>query len=373
MRYLLLLAGFVTLAAGCVRRPPETMLPPPPRVTVRQPVPRAVIDYAEATGRTEAKETYEVRVRVKGFLKSVRFREGAIVQKGDLLYEIDPRTFEADLESVEAEAARLEALLKQARSEADRATRMRQNNAISEEEFIQKIAAQDTAAAGARKARAAVHSARLELGFTKITSPIDGRIGRTLVTEGNLVGYNEPTLLTTVVRLDPLYVYFDLPERVVLEYDMLVRERGAAALEGKVKAMLGFATDKGYPYVGRLDFRDNKVDPGTGTIRVRAVLDNPDLVLSPGLFCRVKVPISLPKERLLVPENALGQDQRGRFVLVVGADDMVEARPVQTAATTDDGFAVIESGLTRDDWVVVNGLQRARPGSKVAPARQSSP
>jgi membrane fusion protein, multidrug efflux system len=361
-RFFLVLA---VLGAGCNRQSSEDMAPPTPKVSVRQPSARPLVEMAEVTGRAEAPETYEVRVRVKGFLDSIKFREGARVKKGDLLYEIDPRTFKEDVESAKAEVGRLQAQLKQAGSEADRAQRMRQTSAISQDEFIQKMAAQDITLAAVRKAEAAARSAELELSFTRIVSPIDGVIGRTLVTRGNLVGYNEPTLLTTIVRSDPIYVYFDLPERLKLEYDRLVREQGATAFDARVAVQVGLVIDKGYPHKGVIDFVDNMVDPGTGTIRLRAVVDNKAGILTPGLFCRVKIPIGAPRDRWLVPENAVGLDQRGRYVLVVEADDMVATHSVKTGMTTDDGLIVIEEGLAGNEWVIVNGLQRARPGMKV--------
>jgi RND family efflux transporter MFP subunit len=365
-RLLLILPIFIV---GCDRQSADDVPPPPPKVTVSLPIRRAIVDTAEATGRAEAPETYEVRVRVKGFLESIKFRDGARVKKGDLLYEIDPRTFKEDVESAKAEVARLQAQLKQARSEADRAQRMLQTAAISQDEFTQKMAARDIAFAAVRKAEAATRSVELELSFTRIVSPIDGVIGRTLVTKGNLVGYNEPTLLTTIVRSDPIYVYFDLPERLKLEYDLLVREKGARALDGGVPAQVGLVTDKGYPHQGTIDFYDNIVDPGTGTIRLRAVVGNKNGILTPGLFCRVKIPLGVAADRLLVPENALGVDQRGRYVLVVGADDMVAARTVKIGMQTEDGLVVVEEGLNGTEWVVVNGLQRARPGAKVTPVK----
>jgi RND family efflux transporter MFP subunit len=362
----------LVLATGCRQPPPEATAPPPVPVTVSQPVTRRLVDTAEANGRSEAPETYEVRVRVKGFLQAIKFREGARVKKGDLLYEIDPRTFEADLESAQAELTRQDALLKQVRSEAERAQRMRLTKAISEEDYIQKIALQEITLAALRKAQAAVKSAELELGFTRIFAPIDGVISRTLVTQGNLVGYNEPTLLSNIVRTDPMYVYFDLPEKAKLEYDQLVRKQRAAALDAKVPAHVGLCVDTGFPHQGFIDFHDNKVDPGTGTIRLRAVVANPDGVLAPGLFCRVKIPLGLPRDRLLVPENALGLDQRGRYVLVVDENDTVAARTVKTGMQTEDGFIVIEQGLTGDEWVIVNNVQRARPGSKVTPSKKTT-
>jgi RND family efflux transporter MFP subunit len=365
-----LLTVLPIVLAGCTTAPPpESMMPPPPKVTVRQPTARRLVDMTEATGRAEAPETYEVRVRVKGFLDAIHFTEGATVKKGDLLYEIDPRTFKEDCEIAKAEVARLHAQLRQARSEADRAQRLQQTGGISTEEFIQKLATQDATVAALRKAEAAARSAELELSFTKIVSPIDGVISRTLVTRGNLVGYNEPTLLSTIVRTDPIYVWFDLPERLKLEYDCLVREKGAAALNAKVPAYVGLVVDKDYPHQGCLDFYDNRVDPGTGTIRLRAVVPNKAAILTPGLFCRVKIPIGLPQDRVLVPEQALGLDQRGRYVLVVGADDTVEPRTVKAGMQTADGLVVIEEGLKSDEWVIVNGMQRARPGAKVTPVR----
>jgi multidrug efflux system membrane fusion protein len=357
------------LVAGCNRPAAEEMAPPPAKVTVRLPIARALVDMAEATGRAEAPETYEVRVRVKGFLESIRFREGARVSKGDLLYEIDPRTFKEDLEIARAELGRLQAQLKQARSEADRAQQMRQTLAISQEEYFQKMAAHDITLAMVRKAEAAARNAELELSFTRIASPIDGVISRTLVTKGNLVGYNEPTLLTTIVRTDPIYVYFDLPERLKLEYDHLVREQGATVLDARVPAQVGLVIDKGHPHKGVIDFCDNIVDPGTGTIRLRAVVENKAGVLTPGLFCRVKLPIGAAHERLLVPENAVGLDQRGRYVLVVEADGTVATRTVKTGVQTEDGLLAVEEGLGGSEWIIVNGLQRARPGMKVTPVQ----
>jgi RND family efflux transporter MFP subunit len=366
-RIILVLA---VLGAGCNRPSAEEMAPPPAKVTVRLPLARSLVDMAEATGRAEAPETYEVRVRVKGFLESIKFREGARVKKGDLLYEIDPRTFKEDVESARAELGRLQAQLRQARSEADRAQRMHQTLAISQEEYFQKMAAQDITQAAVRKAEAAVRSAELELSFTRIVSPLDGVISRTRVTKGNLVGYNEPTLLTTIVRSDPIYVYFDLPERLKLEYDHLVRAQGATALDARVPAQVGLVIDKGHPHKGIIDFCDNIVEPGTGTIRLRAVVENKEGVLTPGLFCRVKLPIGAARDRLLVPEHAVGQDQRGRYVLVVESDDTVATRTVTTGMQTEDGLIVVEEGLTGNEWIIVNGLQRARPGTKVTPVKE---
>jgi RND family efflux transporter MFP subunit len=353
--------------AGC-RRPAAAEPPsfPPAAVTVAKPVSREVTEYREYTGRLEAVKKYDVRARVRGFLEKVHFAEGCEVKKGDLLYEIDPRTFQADLAKAEADLARAEAMLRLAVSEADRAARLR-GGAMNEEEYQQKVAARETARAAIQQAQAAVRSNKLELEFTKIYSPIDGRIGRTLVTEGNLVGFNEPTLLTTVVSLDPVYVYFEGPERDLLEYQRLVREKAApSATDKTVPLQLALETDDDFPHAGVVDFFDNQVDGNTGTILCRGLLPNPKRLLSPGLFARVRIPFGKAQKRLVVPEDALAADQRGRYVLTVKADDTVEVKPV-TVAQSLAGYAAIVKGLTPSDRVIVNGQVKARPGSKVAP------
>jgi RND family efflux transporter MFP subunit len=377
------LALLLAAAAACTRQPPPHAELPPPQVTVSHPVRRTLPDASEFTGRLEAVEKYEVRARVKGFLQSIKFREGDDVKKGDLLYEIDPCTFEAALASAQGAAAQLSAQVYQTQTERDRSARLRGTSAVSEEEYIQKDAAFRMAEAALKKAKADAEAARLELGFTKIYAPIDGVIGRTAVTRGNLVGYNEPTLLTTVVKIDPVYVVFDVPERDVQEYDRRVRAGLATPRDAGVPVSVGLVTDKGFPHEGVLDFRDNQVDAGTGTLRVRGVLPNPKRVLTPGQFCRVQVRTGPPRERLFVPEDALGSDQRGPYLLVVNANNTVEDRVVKTGVATDDGFVEVvgvlrptaqgpvltPGGLKPDEWVVVNGLQRARPGAKVDPQR----
>jgi RND family efflux transporter MFP subunit len=350
-------------AAGCGPRtsPPP---PPPPKVTVAQPVRRDVTEYREYAGRLDPVESVEVRARVRGFLQTIHFKEGTEVKKDDLLYEIDPQPFQAELERAKAEAARLEALLRQARSEADRVARLRGTGAVAEEEYIAKAAARDEAKANLDRAHAVVRSAELELGYTNIRAQIGGRIGRTLVTEGNLVGYNEPTLLTHIVRMDPLYVLFEAPEGDYLEYQTLMREQGVpSAAEGSIPIRVGLVSDRGrFPHQGVLNYRDNRIDPGTGTVLLRGQLDNPQRILVPGLYARVRVPFGRPAPRLLVPEQALAADQGGRYVLVVRPDNTVAQKRVTTGETLD-GLIVIPQGLAADDWVIVNGLQKARPGA----------
>jgi RND family efflux transporter MFP subunit len=300
----------------------------------------------------------------------VYFQEGVEVKAGALLYEIDPREYEAAVQQAQADVQRLRAALAEATSEFNRVNAIRNTGAVTPEELVQRQSARDIAQAQVQQAQAALTNAQLQLSYTKLTSPIAGRIGRTLVTVGNLVGYSEPTLLTTVVSVDPMYVYFEAPEADYLEYQRLAQVENLPTAQNKsVPLFVGLATDRGFPHEGVINFRDNRVDPGTGTIQIRGSLPNPHRVLVPGLYVRVRVPFGKPMPKLLVPELAVAADQRGRYVLVVKPDNTVEQRPVTTGLTTDDHLVVIEKGVAADDWVVVNGLQKARPGAPVEPLR----
>jgi RND family efflux transporter MFP subunit len=359
---------------NCSQAPAQPDPPPPPQVTVRKPVQREVTDIRDFTGRIEAIQQVEIRVRVRGFLEKIHFREGTEVKKGDLLYEIDPRTYQADLARVIAEQNQQEAQLALAKAEEARAAHIRGTvGALPEEEFAKRVAVRQAAEGALERARAAVSIARLELSYTKIHAPIDGRIGRTLITEGNLVGFNEPTLLTNIVQVDPVYVYFEVPEAEYLEYQRLIRdENAAAATEQKIPITLALSNEQGFPHSGVINFRDNRVDPQSGTVQLRGEISNPLRVLIPGLFSRIRVPIGKPRQRMLIPEIAIASDQRGQFVLIVQPDNTVAARPVKSG-TTMDGMVVIDEGLNPDDLVIVNGLQRARPGAKVTPLQDAQP
>ncbi|HEY8506254.1 MAG TPA: efflux RND transporter periplasmic adaptor subunit, partial [Gemmataceae bacterium] len=329
---------------------------------VSRPVAREVTSYREFTGYLDAVETVQVRARVRGFLRKIHFAEGAEVAEGALLYEIDPREYQAALDRARADLDRAEAELRRAAGEEKRAAGLRPRGAVSEEEYLQLQAGLKTARAAVDQAKAAVTSAELDLSFTRIYAPIGGRISRTLVTEGNLVGFNEPTLLTTIVRTDPLYVYFDVPERYLLEYERRARESPGA----KIPIDVGVTAEEGYPHPGVIDFRENRVDPGTGTGQLRGRLENPGGALVPGLYARVRIPDGPPQTRLMVPEAAVLADQRGRYVFVVKPDNTAEYRPVTLGPRAGTLVAVVE-GLEPDDRVVVNGLQRVRPGAPVTP------
>jgi RND family efflux transporter MFP subunit len=361
----------VVSTVGCKNSSPAPVELPTPSVTVCRPIQRELAEYRDFSGRADAVESVDVRARVKGFLSKIHFREGTYVNKGQLLYEIDPRTFQAELDRSLAEVARLEALVKLTGAEAERAQRLRTSGALSEEELLQRLTARQGAQASLQQAQAAAESARLELSFTRITAPIGGRISRTTVTEGNLVGHHEPTLLTTIVKLEPIYVYFEGSDRDLRDYQEMLRTGGATDDVYQVPVRVGTAVDEGHLLQGVIDFCDNRLDAGSGTILLRAVLPNSDRTLTPGQFVRVRVPVTPARLQLLIPERALGADQRGRYVLVVNASGTVEQRRV-TVGAAQEGLVIVRTGLGLADRVVCNGLQRARPGIQVAPLEEAA-
>lgn len=368
---LLLVAGLAAGLAGCQRTATSSAqtAPPPPKVLVSKPLEMALVESREYTGHLEAVESVAVRARVRGVLQRIQFEEGAEVEKGALLYEIDPREFQAAVNEKAADIERLKSELQRNELAAKRSTELLEKTATSREEWESKQTATAMTKAELAKAQAALEVAQLSLDYTKILAPISGRVGRTLVTEGNLVGYNEPTLLTTIVKMDPVYVQFEIPERDLLRFEEADKEHPDSSWTlMQAPLSVGLETEAGYPHAGTIDFRDNRVESETGTILLRGTLPNRDRKLVPGLFTRIRVPVGQPEPRLLVPETSLAADQRGRYVLVVKPDDTVEQRPVQIATNVEQkGFLPIREGLSPDDRVIVSGLQRARPGTKVAP------
>lgn len=360
-----LLAGLVVLLllAGC-EPPPPPEAPPPPRVTVSRPLGRTVMEWDEYTGRVEAIDAVEVRARVSGYLESVKFTDGAMVEEGDVLFVIDPRPYAAILRRAEAELALAKARLELADSRSKRARRLVERKAISQEEADTRAAEARQAAAAVQAAAAAVEAARLDVDYTQVRAPVSGRVGRRLVTEGNLVNGGsgtQGTLLTTIVSLDPLYVYFEADERSYLKYVRLAREgRLPSYRNSRNPVQIAFADEEGFPHEGYVDFLDNRLDEQTGTIVGRAVLANPGLLLSPGLFARVRVPGSGEYPALLVPDAAVGTDQARKFVYVVDRDGYARYRQV-TLGPLVDGLRVVREGLTPDDRVIVAGVQRAKP------------
>lgn len=365
--------GLVLLLAACQQ--PQAAIPPPPlpQVTVSQPVPREVLEWDEYTGRLEAVESVEVRARVSGYLQSVHFTDGAIVEKGALLFVIDPRPYQAELDRAKAALEQAVARYERTRKDLARAQQLVRVRAISQEELDTRSADQREAEESVQAARAAVKGARLNVEFTEVKAPISGRISRQLVTEGNLIngGSAQATLLTTIVSLDPIYGYFEVDERSYLEYTRLWRNGTRPGTRGvKIPVYLGLANETGFPHRGHLDFIDNRLDPNTGTMTGRAIFPNPNLPLVPGLFARIRLPGSSQYRALLIPDEAIGTDQTQRFAFVVNGQNTVEYRKIELGPIID-GLRVIRDGLKPGDWVIVNGVQRVRAGATVNPRKQA--
>jgi RND family efflux transporter MFP subunit len=353
---------------GCGRTTAGPIATAPTPVTVSHPLQRIVTDYADFTSRTAAIDSVEVRARVNGYLEKINFKEGTLVKKGDLLFEIDPRPYQAQVDFAEAQLAANEALLKKAKADNARfkALAVKSPGVVTQQDLDQYEAAENQAIANVGTAKATLETNQLNLGFTKIVSPIDGRISRYQLTIGNLV-QQDTTLLTTIVSVDPIYAYADIDEHTVLHVRELIREgKAKSARDAEMHVKLGLANEAGFPRDGIVNFVDNQVNPKTGTLRVRAVFSNKDEFLTPGLFARVRIPIGQPHEAMLVTDRAIDTDQGQKIVYVVDQDNKVDARPVRLGAA-HDGLRTIEAGLSPSDLVIVNGLQRVRPGVTVDP------
>lgn len=359
-----LLALFAATAGGCHRKEAPPAAAKPPEVLVEQPVSQVVTEYEEFTGRTTAVQTVEIRARVSGVLEKVLFVDGAVVTAGAPLFEIDNRPFVAEEMRTRAAVEQAQAGFERLKLQEDRAELLIEQKAIPEEQFEQirydRIAAQAAVAV----AEANHETALLNLGYTRIAAPITGRISRRLVDPGNLI-QADVTPLTTIVTRDPIFAYFDVDERTVLRLRRLALSGEVSSVdESQLAVQVALADDADYPLSGTINFSDNQVDPNTGTLRMRAAVNNPQQLLSPGLFVRIRIPIGKPHSALTVPEVALGTDQGQRFVYVVNDQDEVVYKRVEIG-TLKDGKRVIEEGLAPSDRVVVNGLQRVRAGTKV--------
>lgn len=339
---------------------------PPPPVTVAKPVVRDVVETDDFTGRYEAVDFVEVRARVTGYIDQVAFRDGTFVNKGDLLFVIDKRPYKATLDGAEAALGSVQARVNFAESDLARAEQLRQTGNITDQLLDQRRQNSLAAKADLNQAQAAMREARLNYEFTDVRAPIAGRISRRLVSGGNLVNANT-TLLTTIVSLDPVYFSFDIDERAYLSYQKLARERGRerGALTG-TEVLVSVTGEKNATRKATLDFIDNRIDAATGTIRSRATVPNADLTIVPGVFGIVAVPGSPPYKGVLVPDAAVATDQDRRLVWAVAPDGSVTAKPVRPGPKID-GYRLIREGLTGDETIVINGLQRVRPGVKVTP------
>ena len=365
---LVALLAALLAATGCAKPAPASQ---PPKVTVASVVDKAVSESDEFTGHFEAVQSVDVRPRVTGFIQRVTFSEGATVRQGDPLFVIDRRPYEADV-------ARAAAVLEQARTrqalaqqELDRARRLANTQAISREELDGRTSGYAESSGGVRAAEAALRTAQLNLEWTTVRAPITGRVGRAEITAGNLVQATG-AVLTTIVSLDPIYVYFDTDEQLYLKNATAftaVRSVPGARLVARGVA-IGLASESGFPHQGTLDFVDNQVDRAAGTIRVRAVVRNESHLFAPGLFARVRLAGGRSRQAALVQDQAIGTDQDRKFVLVLKPDSTVEYRPI-TIGRLADGLRIVESGLRAGESVVVNGQLRVRPGMKVAAQRTS--
>ena len=361
------------LLADCGQKT-ETAAPAPLPVTVAQPTKRTVTDWDEFTGRFDAIEEVQIRARVTGFVTSVDFNDGAIVKAGDLLYQIDPRQYEAVAEQAKGQLDDGNAKIDLAQRELARAESLVRTDAVAENILDQRRQALAAAQAATLEAEGALKRSQLDVEFTKVTAPIDGRISRHLVSVGNLVQGSESgaTLLTSIVSLDPIYVYFDMDESIYLKNNKLWFEgKRPSSRDTPNPVQITLSGEAKPSHEGKMNFLDNRLDVSTGTLRGRAVVDNHDLSILPGQFARVRVLGSAPYEALLVPDNAIATDQSRKIVFVVKDDDTVEAKPV-TLGALDDGLRIVKEGLKPDDRVIVDGLQRARIGAKVSPHPASS-
>jgi RND family efflux transporter MFP subunit len=373
----LVMTLLVMTFAACESPRNEYVEPPPQKVTVAQPVQQEVTNYLKFTGTTRAVEEVEVRARVSGFLQSMHFTPGTNVAKGDVLFVIDPREYQAELDAADAELGSAYAQVKRAKTEYKRAKRLFDQKAGAGKDVVKWRGERDIALAGVARAKAKVNRAKLDLSYTNVTAPLSGRISRNEVDIGNLVGENEPTLLATIIDYDPMYVYFNINERDYLRVMTMYRQRVKdkdynpaedSDIKAEIPLFLALTNEEGYPHQGIADYSASKVDPGTGTLQLRGIFQNPGVtpVLVPGFFTRLRMPIDKQANALLVSDRAIGADQSGDFVLTVNSENVVEKRLIRMGRLVD-GLRVIEEGLEPDESVVVKGIQRARPGAKVDP------
>ncbi len=351
---------------------------PPPEVIISQVVSREVTNFGEFTGRIDSVETVDVRARVSGYLDKIHFTDGDEVKQGALLFQIDPRPFKASLENARGQKAQWEAKLARAKADVQRYEKLVPSGAATPQDLDKAKADMGEAIAAIQSADATIEQARLDLEFSTIKAPISGRISEAMMTEGNLVR-GDSDLLTTIVSLDPIYVYFNIDERTLLQ----VAEWRRASLPPaatrpdlrslEIPVYLGLINEQGYPHKGVIKFADNKVDSSTGTIRVRGTFDNSRRIFYPGMFTRVRVPLTDPAKALLVIDRAIGTDQNQKFVYVVDDQNIAQYRAVKPGRLEDDGLRVVTEGLQPGDWVIVTGLQRARPGKPVNPQRVEMP
>jgi len=363
----------ITGVLGCVSACTKSATPTasPPEVSVAQVIQKRVKDWDEFTGRLQAVETVEIRPRVSGYIDRVAFTEGSQVKLGDLLFVIDPRPYKAEYDRAAADVKRFKTALELARIEMARVQRLRDSGAVSEEELDERKSSVAQGEANVAGSQAALETASLNLNFTQVTSPIAGRVSRAEVTRGNLVtgGSNGGTLLTSVVSMDPIYLYFDGDEQAYLRYTKMARSgERPSSRDARNPVQVGLADEEGFPHAGTVDFVDNQLNPQTGTIRARAVLQNKDGQFTPGMFARVQLLGSGEYMAILIEDRAVNTDQNQKYVLLLGANNQIEYRKVKLGRVIN-GLRVVHEGLKPGDVIVVNGAQRVHPGITVTPQR----
>ncbi|HXC98753.1 MAG TPA: efflux RND transporter periplasmic adaptor subunit [Verrucomicrobiae bacterium] len=363
-----ILVIFLANRGGNAAPPP----PPPQAVTVAPVEQRELVEWDEFTGRTEPVDSVEIRPRVSGYIQEVRFQSGQLVKKGDVLFVIDPRWHQAAFDKLEAEAELAKVQAENAKRESDRSVQLLTTRAISTEEGDARVARFQEAKAALLAAEAARDSAKLDLDYTQVRAPIDGRVSRALLTEGNYVSGDSGTssLLTTLVSVNPVYVYADIDEDSLLKFNNLAQAKKIETNgDGKIPIELQLADETDFPHHGFIESFDNRVDPNTGSILLRAVFSNDDGRIVPGLFARIRVPLSERYPALLVTERAIGTDQAQKYVLTVTATNTVAYQAVVLGPAVD-GKRIVRSGLQPGDKIIVNGLERVRPGMPVTPQQE---
>jgi RND family efflux transporter MFP subunit len=371
LRDVYLVVCLLPLLVSCGKSGGGPQAPPPPQVSVAQVLEKPVKDWDEFTGRLQAVETVEIRPRVSGYIDKVAFTEGSLVKRGTLLFVIDPRPYQAEYDRAAADLKRFKTALDLGRTELVRVQRLKESGAVSEEELDERKSAVAQAEANVSGSQAALEAAALNLNFTKVSSPIDGRVSRAEVTRGNLVtgGANGGTLLSSVVSMDPIYIYFDADEQSYLRYVQIARSGAPpTSQDGGKPVQVGLANEEGFPHTGTVDFVDNQLNPQTGTIRARAVLQNKEGQFTPGLFARVQLLGSAEYSAILIDDRAVNTDQSQKYVLLLGANNQIEYRKVKLGRVID-GLRVVREGLKAGDIIVVNGAQRVHPGVTVSPQK----
>jgi RND family efflux transporter MFP subunit len=372
-RLVLSFAAMVMLAVSCSRSAPHQQ-PPPPAVTVAPVAQQELVEWDEFTGRAEPVESVEVRPRVSGYIQEIRFQSGQMVKKGDVLFVIDPRWHQAAFNNLQAEADRARIQLENAKREADRAEHLLANKAISTEESDARMARFHEAESAALAAQAACDSAKLDLDYTQVRAPIDGRVSRAYLTVGNYVSgvAGGASLLTTIVSVNPVYVYADIDEDSLLRFNNLFHDKKIETnSDGRIPVELKLADETVFAHKGYIESFDNRVDANTGSIMLRSVFANDDGRIVPGLFARIRVPLSDRHPAMLVPERAVGTDQAQKYVLTLTSSNTVAYHSVQLGPSVG-GNRIVRSGLSTGDKIIVNGMERIRPGMPVIPQEETA-